>query len=59
MRQKLEARKVAMQNMLMHVKKEKKNVESQREKLLPKIKMLLVAGKTLSAAHQQLQVHLT
>nr|CAD1817393.1 unnamed protein product [Ananas comosus var. bracteatus] len=55
MRQKLEARKVAMQNMLMHVKKEKENVEGQREKLLPKIKMLLVAGKTLSAAHQQLQ----
>lgn len=59
MRQKLEARKVAMQNMLMHVKKEKENVEGQREKLLPKIKMLLVAGKTLSAAHQQLQVHPT
>lgn len=55
MREKLEARKLALRDMSMYTKKTLEEVGSQREQLCMESRMLLVAGKTLSAAHQQLQ----
>ncbi|ONK78317.1 uncharacterized protein A4U43_C02F17190 [Asparagus officinalis] len=55
MREKLEARKLTLGNLSMYTKRTLEDVGSQREQLCTKTRMLLVAGKTLSAAHQQLQ----
>lgn len=56
MRQQLETRKVALGNLSMRTMRIAEDVKNQREQLCLAIRMLLVAGKTLSAAHQQLQV---
>lgn len=55
MRQQLETRKVALGNLSMRTMRTSEDVKNQREQLCLSIRMLLVAGKTLSAAHQQLQ----
>lgn len=55
MKGKLEARKIAVEDMSMYTKKTLEGVKSRREQLCMETRMLLVAGKTLSAAHQQLQ----
>lgn len=56
MREKLEARKLALGDLSMHTKKMLEDVKSRREQLCMETRMLLVASKTLCAAHQQLQV---
>lgn len=55
MREKLECRKIALGNMSMYAKRTLEDVKSRREQLCMETRMLLVAGKTLSAARQQLQ----
>ncbi|XP_019705892.1 vacuolar protein sorting 38 isoform X2 [Elaeis guineensis] len=55
MRQQVETRKVALGNLSMRTMRTSEDVKNQREQLCLTIRMLLVAGKNLSAAHQQLQ----
>ncbi|MQM00227.1 hypothetical protein Taro_032965 [Colocasia esculenta] len=55
MRQKLEAQKLAMGDLLLRSKRTAENVKDQNEQLCFDIRLLLVASKMLSAAHQQLQ----
>ncbi|XP_073009819.1 vacuolar protein sorting 38 [Typha latifolia] len=55
MRKNLDVRKITMGDLLMRVKRSSEDIEGQREQLSLAIRMLLVAGKTLSAAHQKLQ----
>ncbi|XP_008786772.2 UV radiation resistance-associated gene protein isoform X2 [Phoenix dactylifera] len=55
MRQKLEVQKVAIANLSIHTVKTSEDVKNRRAQLCFAIRMLLVSGKTLSAAHQQLQ----
>ena len=56
MREKLEARKLTLGDISIYTKKTLEDVKSQREQLCMETRMLLIAGKTLSAARQQLQV---
>ncbi|XP_077248950.1 UV radiation resistance-associated protein [Tasmannia lanceolata] len=55
MHQKLEARKLVLEDLLMCRERTLEDVINQREKLRPTIKSLLVAGKALTGADRQLQ----
>ncbi|WOK99130.1 UV radiation resistance-associated protein [Canna indica] len=55
MRQKLEAKRVVLGNLSVHIKKKSENVKDEREQLCHATRLLLVAGKTIIASHQQLQ----
>lgn len=56
MRRKLEARKLAMGEMAMQMRETKEDVKCKKEQLGAALGSLLVAGKKLCAAQQQLQV---
>ncbi|XP_020113639.1 UV radiation resistance-associated gene protein-like isoform X1 [Ananas comosus] len=55
MRQKLNLKKTALEDLRMRVKKASKDVEGKREQLCLEIRTLLVAAENLSTAQQQLQ----
>lgn len=55
MRRKLEARKLAMGEMAMQIRETKEDVKCKKEQLATALGSLLVAGKKVCAAHQQLQ----
>ncbi|XP_020587570.1 uncharacterized protein LOC110029563 [Phalaenopsis equestris] len=55
MRRQLEAKKLAMGEMVMQMREMKEDVKSKNEQLCTALKSLLVAGKKLCAANQQLQ----
>ncbi|KAI0518956.1 hypothetical protein KFK09_006395 [Dendrobium nobile] len=55
MRQKLEARKLAMGEMAMQMRETKEDVKCKKEQLANSLRSLLVAGKRVCAAHEQLQ----
>ncbi|KAJ0985273.1 hypothetical protein J5N97_003629 [Dioscorea zingiberensis] len=55
MKQRLEARKLALSYLSMHAKRSLEDAKRKREQLGLEIRSLLLAGKTLSAADQQLQ----
>ncbi|KAM0941049.1 putative phosphatidylinositol 3-kinase [Dioscorea sansibarensis] len=54
-KQRLEVRKLALSDLSMHAKRSLEDVRRKREQLGLEIRSLLVAGKTLSVADQQLQ----
>lgn len=56
MKQKLEVKRLALSSSSMDLNKTSENVKNQKDRLSAAIRMLLVAGKTLDAGHQQLQV---
>lgn len=56
MRKKLEARKLVSGNLLMQSKTATDDIKNQTEQLSVGIRSLLVAGKALSVARNQLQV---
>lgn len=56
MKEKLEAKRLALENLSMHIKQTSENSQKEREKLCHTTRLLLVAGKRLTASHQQLQV---
>lgn len=56
MRKKLEARKLVLGNLLMHSKTATDDIKNQTAQLSVGIRPLLVAGKALSVACNQLQV---
>ncbi|URE07610.1 UV radiation resistance [Musa troglodytarum] len=55
MKQKLEVKRLALASSSVHFNKTSENVKNQKDQLSAAIRMLLVGGKTLDAAHQQLQ----
>ncbi|THU66888.1 hypothetical protein C4D60_Mb05t18930 [Musa balbisiana] len=55
MKQKLEVKRLALSSSSMDLNKTSENVKNQKDRLSAAIRMLLVAGKTLDAGHQQLQ----
>ncbi|XP_028547695.1 uncharacterized protein LOC110095168 isoform X2 [Dendrobium catenatum] len=57
MRQKLEARKLAMGEMAMQMRETKEDVKCKKEQLANSLRSLLVAGKRVCAAQEQLQAN--
>lgn len=55
MREKLEAKKLVLGDVSMFTKKTLEDCRNKREQLCTEIRILLAAGKTLSAAHKQLE----
>ncbi|XP_074562868.1 vacuolar protein sorting 38-like isoform X1 [Curcuma longa] len=55
MRQTLEAKRLTLGNLSMYRKKTSENTKKEKEQLYHSTRLLLVAGKTLAASHQQLQ----
>lgn len=56
MREKLESRKLVMENTSMHAKVVEGNVKTEKKRLDNEIRSLLVAGTALSVAKKRLQV---
>ncbi|XP_042394020.1 UV radiation resistance-associated gene protein-like isoform X1 [Zingiber officinale] len=55
MKDKLESKRLALENLSMHIKQTSENSQKERDKLCHSTRVLLVAGKRLTASHQQLQ----
>lgn len=56
MKEKLEAKRLALEDLSMHIKQASENSQKERDKLWHSTRLLLVAGKRLTVSHQQLQV---
>ncbi|XP_074575930.1 vacuolar protein sorting 38-like isoform X2 [Curcuma longa] len=55
MKEKLEAKRLALEDLSMHIKQASENSQKERDKLWHSTRLLLVAGKRLTVSHQQLQ----